>query len=376
MAEVTKNDRTGEAATPPNPVMAAPRESSRFFTRLALALRRPEWALAIATDPANAGRASNDAMLLFGLLVLCGSFSAVVGAVWLGTVAGGGVGSRALFSVISNAVMLPLGFVAVAALVLTLAAGKARSVSRAFDAACVAVIPFVMVQFVTSTFVHVAGVALPNGLRWTFSGIAFGWAGALAALALRPLRIAHPVRAIAPAAVMTAMRPARNAVVVLFAAAIVGHSVWIVNHLDYMRPMREGDAAPAFALPEVDATGRLQGSWQLAAAAGKPVVLDFWATWCGPCREAMPGLVRLANEFAGRAEFIGVNIDDPARARAMFTQLQAPMRLLFDNAGVADRFGVHAIPHVVVIDAQGRVREVLRGGASEERLRNVLLRLQ
>ena len=107
---------------------------------------------------------------------------------------------------------------------------------------------------------------------------------------------------------------------------------------------------------------------------GKIVVLDFWATWCGPCIAAMPGLAALAREHAAEVEVIAINLDDAAEARAIFDRSGYQMRLVADDGTISQRYGVTTIPHTVVIDRAGIVRSVHRGGgkAAEHEVERML----
>lgn len=70
-------------------------------------------------------------------------------------------------------------------------------------------------------------------------------------------------------------------------------------------------------------------------AEGKTVVCDFWATWCMPCRMLSPVMETLAEEFAGKAEFVKVNIDESAATAAEFGVMSIPDVYIFQNGEVA-----------------------------------------
>ncbi|HSK03397.1 MAG TPA: TlpA disulfide reductase family protein, partial [Kofleriaceae bacterium] len=143
---------------------------------------------------------------------------------------------------------------------------------------------------------------------------------------------------------------------------VVLHAAWIVQHLDLIRPVEDGMPAPAFTLPAIGPGGELGPAFTLGE--GRVTVLDFWATWCGPCIKAMPELDALAAEHPD-VDVIAINLDDPAGARAMFDQRGwTHLRLLADDGVVSQRYNVSAIPHSVVIDRGGIVRHVLRGGSA------------
>ena len=109
----------------------------------------------------------------------------------------------------------------------------------------------------------------------------------------------------------------------------------------------------------------LDGSaWTLAAQRGHPVLLNFWATWCEPCREEMPALAQLAErEQASGLRVVAVNYREAEAAVRRFvetTSLALPVALDADGT-VAKLFDAHAFPTTVAIDAGGRVRFAVMG---------------
>ncbi len=137
---------------------------------------------------------------------------------------------------------------------------------------------------------------------------------------------------------------------------------------DYQEVERFGAQAqqPDGGAPDFTGT-TLQGEQlSLADLRGNVVVLDFWATWCGPCRQALPHIEELAREFAGRpVRVIGVNLDGPdaeSQVRALVEQEELTFTQLLDSEqAIARSYNVRAIPHIVVIDATGAVRHAQDG---------------
>lgn len=121
--------------------------------------------------------------------------------------------------------------------------------------------------------------------------------------------------------------------------------------------------APDFALQATDGT-----SVKLSSYAGKVVLLDFWATWCPPCRAAIPHIVALQTELGPQGfQAIGLNMDENADDVAAFLK-DSPMNypvVKADEKVRADFGGVSAIPLVILIDRQGRVRERFQGYTPE-----------
>jgi thiol-disulfide isomerase/thioredoxin len=97
----------------------------------------------------------------------------------------------------------------------------------------------------------------------------------------------------------------------------------------------------------------------LSAYRGKVVYVDFWASWCGPCRESFPWLGDLMREY-GSKNFIviGVNVDhDRQRAERFLSDTPAAFPIVYDPTGdIASAFGVTGMPSSILIDRNGKVR--------------------
>jgi peroxiredoxin len=120
-----------------------------------------------------------------------------------------------------------------------------------------------------------------------------------------------------------------------------------------------GSPAPDFALKS--ATGE---NLRLSEYRGDVVMINFWATWCGPCRQEMPLLDELYSRYQ-RVGFnlLGVNIDDDAgRAMQMIDDLGVSFPVLFDTQKeVSKLYDVEAMPVTVLVDREGRIRHVHHG---------------
>ena len=121
----------------------------------------------------------------------------------------------------------------------------------------------------------------------------------------------------------------------------------------------EGQTAPDFALKS--STGE---NMRLSEYRGDVVMVNFWATWCGPCRQEMPLLDELYQRYS-RVGFnlLGVNIDDDSRrAMQMIDELGVDFPVLFDaTKRVSELYDVDAMPVTVIIDREGTVRYVHQG---------------
>jgi thiol-disulfide isomerase/thioredoxin len=340
-----------------------------FVTRLGLAIARPRWALASAGDRKHAGRSGSDLIAVIALVLAATQLRALFGAVWLGGAVGMGFGLRGVMHVLTGALTVDLAFLVIGALALWGAAGARSGLGRVFDLACVAALPLFLVDLAAVTVVRafeafdvIHGVPMPLG--WALAGISWGWTGALLALAWRtakaPATSAVPQP---PEADLRAGRRTGRAIVALAALGLALQIIWIARTFETMRPVEDGHEAPAFALPEIGPGGKLGPPVELAALRGSIVVIDFWATWCHPCLEAMPRLDALAREPGVRV--LAIDLDDPEAARALFDSRGYHMTLLANDGEVSERYGVAAIPHTVVIDRAGIVRTVARGGGRD-----------
>ncbi len=140
----------------------------------------------------------------------------------------------------------------------------------------------------------------------------------------------------------------------VIALCVALNAGWIATHLDWLRPLVPGRPAPDFALPRIDGGPPVA----LRDLRGQVVVVEFWATWCHPCLEALPHLDKATRRWGARVAVLAVNVDDRERAKALFADAGYAPTLLADDGDTADRYGVHTLPHTVVVDATGVVRAV------------------
>ena len=153
-------------------------------------------------------------------------------------------------------------------------------------------------------------------------------------------------------------------------------------------PQPKHTAATLMFLPEKLLERKIQklegGSFRLADFHGKVLVINLWASWCGPCRREIPEYERVRKEYAGRdVEFIGLTTEDPEDASEKVNQFIRQTRFGF-RIGWADREtasilmnGRGSIPQTLVVDTAGGVVNHWVGytpGRSDERLREAIKR--
>ena len=137
----------------------------------------------------------------------------------------------------------------------------------------------------------------------------------------------------------------------------------------------------AVSKPAVD-TSALQAApaWSLMNLEGKPVsseslkgkvlIVDFWATWCGPCRASIPHLVELQKTYKAKGfEVVGVSLDQqgPAKVQSFVTQYEIPYTIVMGNQKVVDSFGgVRGIPTAFIISQDGKIYRKIVGLVGKE----------
>ena len=112
----------------------------------------------------------------------------------------------------------------------------------------------------------------------------------------------------------------------------------------------EGQAAPDFGL-EVVHNGPASSKIRLSELQGKPVLLDFWATWCGPCRAIAPALEALATQYKGQVKVAKVDVDE--------------------NNALAEQYGIQSIPTLLMFKG-GKVVEQVVGAATKAKLEETI----
>ena len=123
-------------------------------------------------------------------------------------------------------------------------------------------------------------------------------------------------------------------------------------------PIKEGVQAPDFTGELIDGT-----SITLSELQGKPVIINFWATWCGPCVKEMPAFERLKDDFGDKIGIIAVNCGDDAGTVKDFVEENGytfPV-VLDEEYSISMLYPTNSIPYTVVLDAEGKVTHISTG---------------
>ncbi len=176
---------------------------------------------------------------------------------------------------------------------------------------------------------------------------------------------------------MSQVRITGIAFVLLLVGLLLLNGYGVVTNCSGLRPLHSGEAAPDFRSIKVTPDGRLGSIQQLDSTRGSVVVLDFWATWCGPCKSTMPVLEELATRYGPRGlRVLSVNTEGrgaAAKARRMIDRLAPSVELLMDTGEGSTLYNVSSIPHMLVIDRAGKVHMVHRGLITVSGLRSDLI---
>ena len=127
-----------------------------------------------------------------------------------------------------------------------------------------------------------------------------------------------------------------------------------------------------------DAAGRI---WNLADIRGRALLINFWASWCEPCRQEMPSLQRVALSRSAEIKVLTVNFKEaPGSVEQFMAQTGLQLPVLRDGDGaIARQWGVRVFPSTILVDSEGIVRSTVRGaidwtGPAAQRLIQPLLK--
>jgi len=135
--------------------------------------------------------------------------------------------------------------------------------------------------------------------------------------------------------------------------------VWLSLHSHCAKKENEAGLAPDFTLKTLDGK-----EITLSQLKGKVVLLDFWATWCGPCKESVPHLIQLYKDYRESGfELVGMNVDkgDGEVVRRFITSMDIPYPVVTAPEDVVRSYRVTGIPATFLIDKEGKIRERMAG---------------
>jgi cytochrome c biogenesis protein CcmG, thiol:disulfide interchange protein DsbE len=158
-----------------------------------------------------------------------------------------------------------------------------------------------------------------------------------------------------------------QALAVGLVALLLALLIWKVAHGSGAKAA-PGKPAPDFTLNRIDRPGKLQ----LASLRGKVVVLNFWASWCYPCKQEAPALAAAAKRWSGRVVVLGVDVNDfTGDARRFARKYGLDYPLVHDNHNVTSpSYGLTGLPETFFIDRRGKVVVHVPGQVKETELQD------
>ena len=134
-----------------------------------------------------------------------------------------------------------------------------------------------------------------------------------------------------------------------------------------------GSTLLGVSLPDIDGQQQALAQWK-----GKVMVVNFWATWCVPCREEMPEFVKLQREFGDRGvQFVGIAIDDAAKVKPFAQELGLNYPALIGGYGAVELSkslgnGIGALPYTLIVDRTGSISQRQLGPIKMTHLRDII----
>jgi len=161
----------------------------------------------------------------------------------------------------------------------------------------------------------------------------------------------------------------------LAVAVLAGAAGFYLSRGSLTSPVADGAAQKLMLASLFDPSGKsqLMSQWR-----GKVLVVNFWATWCAPCREEIPALIRVQHKYASNGvQFVGIAIDDAPKVRNYAEEMRIDYALLIggmETLDVTKDLGNRAevLPFTVVLDRAGKVVYVHAGALTEALLGTVL----
>jgi len=157
----------------------------------------------------------------------------------------------------------------------------------------------------------------------------------------------------------------------LGAAGVAGLALVLLPAVAQAAP-RPGDTAPAFTLKR-----DTSGSVSLASLRGKPVYLNFFASWCAPCNEEAPSVVQLYGKYHPKGLVVlGVDEqEDASKAKGFAAKYKIPFNVVLDDGPMGKDYGVIALPVHVFIDRAGKISTYRMGEMSPSEIEDAIKKI-
>ena len=162
----------------------------------------------------------------------------------------------------------------------------------------------------------------------------------------------------------------RTIVLILLAAAVV----FAIYSKDKVKVLEVGDKAPDFELVDLEGNKHRLSDYQ-----GEGVFLNFWGSWCGPCKTEMPFMEKLSKEFDGQGvHILALNIKDTKlKAETFRDQYELTFPIARDtDESVRRAYNVIPLPTTILINKDGIIEDIITRGMSEDEIRSFMVSIQ
>lgn len=171
----------------------------------------------------------------------------------------------------------------------------------------------------------------------------------------------------------------RSVLILLFVISLTGLTVYQWNQRTVEVVASEQKAQVGFLAPSFSLTGLDKQVYQVDGPRDRPVLVNFWASWCGPCRIEAPDLLKLSQKYAGKIDVYGINVtsnDNLEDAIAFVESFKLTFPIPLDQKGeVADLYRVTAFPTTYLIDKKGIIRQKVIGTIDPQALDQEMFKL-
>lgn len=161
----------------------------------------------------------------------------------------------------------------------------------------------------------------------------------------------------------------RLIILAVLVAAII-YTVYNAAHNDDVQLLKVGDDAPNFSLVDLDGK-----THKLSDYKGQGVLLNFWGTWCKPCKREMPAINDQYKQFKGQGiQILGINIAQPDLEVSSYTdKLGVKFPILLDKTKSVMRvYNVDPLPTTVLVDKEGKIARIITGEMTEKDIKKYL----
>ena len=158
-------------------------------------------------------------------------------------------------------------------------------------------------------------------------------------------------------------RWARYGVAVLAFGVVAGAWHYGTRMSGGIAPLGERRVMPELVMAQLDG-----GTWRMVDQRGQVVLVNYWATWCGPCWEETPGLIRLSQELGPKGlAIVGVAIDEGGREKVekFVDEFHVPYPVVLPEKMSQMAYGLEGVPTTILVDRQGRVAKTYVGAVRQ-----------